>query len=87
MSEPVRVTWEMGLGLARAHPPAGIEPRLLIAAGCDRLVPIGYQILLARRLNAELKVFPQLPHELWQEDDQGEVMAAVLDFLEINADG
>ncbi|RJX29088.1 MAG: alpha/beta hydrolase [Desulfarculus sp.] len=79
--EPARACLEMALGLARARPGTGQQPRLLIAAGRDYFFPVGCEQALARRLGARLEVLPRAPHNLWMEDPEGRVLQLILDFL------
>jgi pimeloyl-ACP methyl ester carboxylesterase len=81
--EPARVALELGLGLARARPPQGQAPRLLLAGGRDALVPPASQARLARYLGARLEVLPGAPHHLWLEDTGGQVAGMALKFLEV----
>jgi pimeloyl-ACP methyl ester carboxylesterase len=79
--EPARVTLDMALGLVRARPRPGREPRLLLAPERDYLFPVAIQRRLARRLGARLELLPGLPHEAWTEDNQGLVLGLLLEFL------
>ncbi len=81
VSEPARVTLDMALGLVRARPRPGREPRLLLAPERDYLFPVATQRRLARRLGARLELLPGLPHEPWTEDKQGLVLGLLLGFL------
>ncbi|BEQ16124.1 alpha/beta hydrolase [Desulfoferula mesophila] len=84
--EPAWVCLQMamllGLGLGRPHPRPGREPRLLLAAERDYLVPPPVQQKLARRLGARYVELAGLPHGMWLEDPQGRVKALLLEFLD-----
>lgn len=79
--EPAWACLEMALGLARAKPRPGRQPRLLIAAGKDFFFPLGSEQALARRLGARLEVLPRAPHNLWMEDPEDRTLQLILDFL------
>lgn len=79
--EPAWACLEMALGLARARPQPGRQPRLLVAAGRDYFFSLPVEQALARRLGARLEVLPAAPHDLWLEDPEDRVLGLVLDFL------
>ncbi len=80
--EPARVALEMGMGLARACPGAGSQPRLLLAAGQDFFMPVASMRKLSLKLGAQFVLLEDYPHNLWQEDPEGRVARVVLDFLQ-----
>ena len=79
--EPSRVGLEMGLGLARARPPMGREPRLIIAAEDDFFFPPRSMRKLAVKLGASIRTINDAPHNVWLEDPEGQVLGVLLDFI------
>ncbi|MFH1035272.1 MAG: alpha/beta hydrolase [Pseudomonadota bacterium] len=80
--EPARVALEMGLGLLKARPAAGHAPRLVVAGGRDRLIPVARQTRLAEALGARLELLPEAPHHLWLQEGGGQLADILLKFLE-----
>ncbi|MCF8033339.1 MAG: alpha/beta hydrolase [Desulfarculaceae bacterium] len=80
--EPARVCLEMAWGLAKARPGPGGQPRLLIAPELDYFFPPHRQKDLAEELGARFAMLHGLPHDLWLEDQEGRVLALLLEFLE-----
>ncbi|MCB2228117.1 MAG: alpha/beta hydrolase [Desulfarculaceae bacterium] len=80
--EPARVCLDMALGLARARPKPGREPRLLIAGTADYFIPPSREKRLADALGARYVELKGLPHDLWLEDPEGRVRKLLLEFLE-----
>ncbi len=80
--EPARAFWDMGLGLVRARPAPGRQPRLLLAAGRDYFFPPAQMQALARRLGAEFRLLPEHPHNLFIEDPDQEAWTALQGFLD-----
>ncbi|MBI5522910.1 MAG: alpha/beta fold hydrolase [Desulfarculus sp.] len=77
--EPARAALEMLLGLARAYPPRGRAPRLVVALGGHPPLPLANQARLAARLGAELKILPAGPAP-WE--GRGGILEITQDFLE-----
>lgn len=80
--EPARVCLDMALGLVRARPKPGKEPRLLVAGTADYFIPPSREKRLADSLGARYVELKGLPHDLWLEDPEGRVLRHLLEFLE-----
>ncbi|MBI4798623.1 MAG: alpha/beta fold hydrolase [Desulfarculus sp.] len=80
VAEPARVVLEMLLGLARAKPPRGRAPRLVLALAGHPLLPQVGQARLAARLGASLTVLPA-GSGLAGREDRDDIIKIALDFL------
>ncbi|MCB2187953.1 MAG: alpha/beta hydrolase [Deltaproteobacteria bacterium] len=79
--EPALAALELGLGLTRARPRPGREPRLVLAPGADYFIPAAAFAHLAGKLGARLTVLPDMPHNPWLEDPAGLVARQLAEFL------
>jgi pimeloyl-ACP methyl ester carboxylesterase len=79
--EPARAALDMGLSLAQARPAPGRGPRVVAAAEHDFFVGPERLERLAQAMGGRFVLLPGLPHNCWQEDDEGMVVRLMLDFL------
>lgn len=84
--EPAIAALQMGLFfklpfINTPMPKPGREPRLVIAAENDWIMPVGAMRHAAKKLGARFELLPDMPHNPWLEDEHGVVLQHLRDFL------